>query len=1071
MTLNESFSRAGDVVAGLVLFGDPMFEGTPVKDLQERTRDRALLFYLTAEPDRRTRDELMRLLWDGGPARSPLNVALARLRKRWPGAISSSPRSEIVHWAGPPADAVLFQEYSKQAKAAVDGRTRQSALNAAIRLYKGTFLSGVNLPDAQPFEAWRRRMADRLEEEALQACATLAQLYLEEGNWDAALETADWGLAIRPTREALLRSACESAWHAHGPEAAQRRYEAGQDALRRAPDLEGTATEFTTWFGELRERLRLRRPDGDGLPSARAAAEATYLEDVGLRFRHWGSLYTALALSLRSRRRRAHVKSGEAARYLDLQHELYTRISHDLHEGNQEPLIIETFQEFVESIDAYKRLALIGEPGAGKTTTLERIAYEFAEQPLGKHRARLPLFVRLDDYEGDDFGLFLQEAFGSLTLQDYLPNGIIVLLDGLNQIKENHVSHIEEWLRANPDVHVVVSCRKLEYFERKLPLQRVDIAPFDVQRIFKFIEAFLEADDRDRLFWTLAGRETSDAWAWFRHTYPDAEFVDFWKGDVGRALSYEVEKLHISRIQRELREHGTLPGILGLVANPFLLINTIRVLDYRGEPPSNRAELFQQFVDLLLSSARAGGRRISWVDDEVLRSALAALAYRMQAERTGTAVAEEWAKAVLAEALVDCDPDQLLVCAASAQIIERGKSVRFVHQLIQEYFAAIEMGARVQASADPREYWPSDRWWEPTGWEETLLLCAGMLEDCSAVVRWLTPVQPTLAFRCATESGSRCDADLLLRLYEPAAGDRVSPMARAEWGRRLAQQGDSRAGVGLQSDGTPDIEWCDVPAGPFHMGGDFNTGQMGGAWEGAVIDIPYAYWIAKYPVTYAQFAAFVETGYEDPRYWTDAGWKWRGSQKQPRYWGDPTFHLSNHPVVGITWYEANAFGRWVDRLLHVFGVRLPGLPPAWEVRLSTEAEWEKAARHHDGRLYSWGNEYVPGFANVDETDENLTVGPHFLRRTTAVGMYAQGQHPNGAQDLSGNVWEWCQSKWSTDYVHPEDNAPEGVAHRVIRGGSWYDSAAYARCATRDNLDSEFGVNDIGMRLVLGPPLR
>jgi formylglycine-generating enzyme required for sulfatase activity len=122
---------------------------------------------------------------------------------------------------------------------------------------------------------------------------------------------------------------------------------------------------------------------------------------------------------------------------------------------------------------------------------------------------------------------------------------------------------------------------------------------------------------------------------------------------------------------------------------------------------------------------------------------------------------------------------------------------------------------------------------------------------------------------------------------------------------------DSRLGVMRRPDGLPDIAWCEVPAGPFVMGGDPDV--EGVAWAGAPVDIPYPFWVAKYPVTYAQFAAFFEDdGYGDRRWWTDAGWEWKGWRWVPSYWDDARWHMSNHPVIGVSWYEAHAFTRWLD---------------------------------------------------------------------------------------------------------------------------------------------------------------
>jgi formylglycine-generating enzyme required for sulfatase activity len=162
-----------------------------------------------------------------------------------------------------------------------------------------------------------------------------------------------------------------------------------------------------------------------------------------------------------------------------------------------------------------------------------------------------------------------------------------------------------------------------------------------------------------------------------------------------------------------------------------------------------------------------------------------------------------------------------------------------------------------------------------------------------------------------------------------------------------------------------------------------------------------------------------------------------GPRKQAfKYW--------NHPRENVSWYEAVAFCRWLS---HKLGD---------DVRLPTEAEWEKAARWNGQRSleYPYGDTYDPTKANGRDTGIGLT---------SAVGLFLEGAAPCGAMDMSGNVWEWVSSVYA-DYPYRADDGREdlaGNAARVLRGGSWDYVVNVVRGAVRlrgspDVRDGDFG---------------
>ena len=240
-----------------------------------------------------------------------------------------------------------------------------------------------------------------------------------------------------------------------------------------------------------------------------------------------------------------------------------------------------------------------------------------------------------------------------------------------------------------------------------------------------------------------------------------------------------------------------------------------------------------------------------------------------------------------------------------------------------------------------------------------------------------------------------------------------------------------------------------------------------------IFDIPYTYHIARYPVTNAQFHCFVEDGgYVYAPYWVAAqrhGYWQDGSFKDgndlarrtaPDAFGEP-FNLPNHPVVGITWYEALAFSRWLTEQLHGAGQ----LAADWIVRLPTEAEWEKAARGDAGQRYPWpGDQADPNRANYRDTG---------IGTTSAVGAFPGGRTPYGAEEMAGNVIEWCSTQWRenyVDYAEKVDDSLSSDSRRVLRGGSFGLGDGYARASCRSGNYPDDRDDDVGVRFLLSPSL-
>jgi formylglycine-generating enzyme required for sulfatase activity len=235
-----------------------------------------------------------------------------------------------------------------------------------------------------------------------------------------------------------------------------------------------------------------------------------------------------------------------------------------------------------------------------------------------------------------------------------------------------------------------------------------------------------------------------------------------------------------------------------------------------------------------------------------------------------------------------------------------------------------------------------------------------------------------------------------------------------------------------------------VPAGRFWMGTDRQRLERAGVgWEGWFEDeLPYhqvylpQYGIGRYPVTNAQYEAFVrDTGYEAPLHW-DGDVAPQGKR--------------DHPVVYVSWHDAMAYCQWLSERT--------GLA----YRLPSEAEWEKAARGTDGRLWPWGD--ARPTARLCNFKGN--VGD-----TTPVGRYSPaGDSPYGCADMAGNVCEWTRS---IDRPYPyrsndEREAAGGDEPRVQRGGAFYSTVRYCRCAYRVGSNPLDRDRYFGFRAVLSP---
>lgn len=318
---------------------------------------------------------------------------------------------------------------------------------------------------------------------------------------------------------------------------------------------------------------------------------------------------------------------------------------------------------------------------------------------------------------------------------------------------------------------------------------------------------------------------------------------------------------------------------------------------------------------------------------------------------------------------------------------------------------------------------------------------------------------------------------------------RVKVRARFNLGMALGTLGDPRLNP-LEPKCVP------IPAGVFRMGTNDEDKkiieeQEAKSWEDEspshqvyVSDFS----IGKYLVTNFEFGEFYNAkGYEDESFWSKDGWLWRTGKfdsdlswienkdtrenyerwlanrtvdlrNKPFYWEDAQWNTPNLPVVGVTWFEAEAYCNWLSKMTNK------------KYSLPTEAQWEKAARGKQNTIWSWGNTWQGDLCNNADKDTTDT-----LNRTSPVGMYPNGASVYGAMDMMGNVWEWCLD-WYDEKIYEkrkdeEVKDPLGAnsgSVRVLRGGSWYFVRYLTRCAFRYwFLPVSFNDN-VGFRLILSP---
>jgi formylglycine-generating enzyme required for sulfatase activity len=662
-------------------------------------------------------------------------------------------------------------------------------------------------------------------------------------------------------------------------------------------------------------------------------------------------------------------------------------------------------------------------------------------------------------------------------------HSVILLLDGLDEVPDDQEraavrEAIENLVTGRENMRVVVTCRTAAYRGRTAlgrDFREVQVESLDDKHIANLVrQAYKAVYANDP---TLRQTKTNE-------------------------LLRGISDLEAERRQR-LGEN-----VERLVDSPLLVRMLLVVHLSQRRLPEHRAELYMRATDTMLlpehtldeETAQYIGRLVGGTHERH-RELVQHLAFAMHRRGAyqGRELEEADVRQVLGEIpeFVPLIEDFLTLTRLRGTLLEERMDVyRFIHLAFQEYLAARYLAevkrseGGVEAIARFLEEGPIGEVW----WREPALLVVGYLtltapRAASQLLRRLvgivqggeTQPPPTPDVRLvaaqlamtayiewlSTDSTLHRElAEGIVALMGNVDLARYSqPRLRAELGDALAQFGDPRfAADAWYLPAEPLLGFIEIPAGPFTMGRNPAVEEDVEAWEHPPHEVSLPmYYVARYPVTVAQFRAFCEaTGYQP---------------KNPDGLRDPP----TRPVRYVSWQEALRYCMWLTETLRVWEktpeplatllrTGTDGSPP-WRITLPSEAEWEKAARGRDGRIYPWGNDPNRNAANCRETG---------LNTTSAMGCFPNGASPYGVEELAGNVWEWTRTLWGKDYSKPnfgypynptdgrEDLKASDRVLRVMRGGTYYSEAGAVGCGARVSRSPNYWYINFGFRVVASP---
>ncbi len=767
------------------------------------------------------------------------------------------------------------------------------------------------------------------------------------------------------------------------------------------------------------------------------------------------------------------------------------------------------------------KLALLGGPGSGKSTFARELLAQLADgkSPEGIPKDLLPVLItlrdlapalaalNLDSLPGErqretlaalvrdqavsDLARLEAKGFEPGLREAFDTGGCLLALDGLDEVPHDLRGLVRRAVQAVIGryhlAHIILTCRVRSYHgEAVLPnFQERTLAPFDEDKVRSFAVAWYNAQK------------------------------DLGRFDVEEAKSKagNLAEAALAPDLRELSDNPMMLTTMALIHQKEIGLPRERVQLYKQAVDV----LLRRWQKRKTGDVGPSDEMRAFLKDDLrLRATMERLAYEAHLTRAGEGDKKEAADLERGKALTLLESRDYLGSAALAAefldyvdqraglLVGRGgepnrpANYSFPHRTFQEYLAGCylagqrDMARALFAHAAEGDYWQLA---VRLGAEELLFNRRNFNELLNTAYRLCPPGEPaTLQAQRATlwageiaalvgketvESDTAPDggqpylkrlrSSLVSLLGRPdrslrpvrSEQESLAAIERADAGNALAKLGDPR----FRADAwhlpdEPLLGFVEISSGPFIMGSDPKQDRYAQEEEQPQhkLTLP-RYFISRYPVTVAQFRAFVEASGHNPA-------------REESLLG-----LPNHPVVNVTWHEACKYCDWLTETLK----KWPGTPEPlagllrggkWRIVLPSEAEWEKAARGNSQWIYPWGDEFDSNKANTEETS---------LNTTSAVGCFPGGASPYGLLDLSGNVFEWTCSLWGKDFQkldfkYPYEakdgreaiDAPDSVL-RVLRGGSFflYDSRL-ARCTYRLRYPPDGGRRFYSFRAAASP---